>query len=108
MNFSATLNASNNAQRDRLIAAEVAAYDWLDLVASRMEFGGWPEAAAARVIELQDAGQHIRVKLLVEFVELCPQGCNAYPKRHAHALLASLCIDRLTGNFQVEAAAGGD
>jgi hypothetical protein len=97
MNFTAALAAIDDQERDRLIAAEIAAHDWLDLAARTMAHGGWPEKAAARILKLREENSALVVDVAIDFVELCPQGCNAYPRRFPQTVLAQLTIDRRTG-----------
>ena len=99
MNFTA---AADCAERDQLIAAEIAATDWLDVVARCMTHGGWPEKAAARGLGVNAQGETIKASVAIDFVELCPQGCNAYPRRFDETALAEVSIDRHTGEYSID------
>jgi hypothetical protein len=101
MNFASALIASDPAERDRLISAEVAAHDWLDVAARHMEHGGWPEQAMARVLSVEPDEAAVRVKLVIDLVELCPQGCNAYPRRFSETAIVWLVINRSTGVYEI-------
>jgi hypothetical protein len=104
MNFQAALAATDSNHRDQAIAAEIAAHDWLDFAARHMEHGGWPDNAAAQVLQTTIDNETIYVMLAVELTELCPQGCNAYPRRFHHSVPVKLLIDRCTGTWQIAAA----
>jgi hypothetical protein len=101
MNFTAALAETDTKQRDCLIAAEIQSHDWLDDIANRMTHGGWPEQAAARVIKIETNERAVRVFVVIDFTELCPQGCNAYPRRFVETVEAEIEIHRQGANHQV-------
>lgn len=103
MNFSSAISTSDAAERQHLIAAEVAAHDWLDVAARQMEHGGWPKQATARVLHVETDDTSVRVKLAIDIVELCPQGCNAYPRRFTETAIVPLIIDRSLGCYEIVA-----
>jgi hypothetical protein len=97
MNFTAALAANNDLECERLIAAEIATHDWLDLAARSIAHGGWPETAAARILRIREENTALVVDVAIDFVELCPQGCKAYPRIFPQTVLAQLKLDRRTG-----------